>query len=83
MKALGEVQPKFGADNQELESLYINGIVHHSKEFKNVSDTLARLVEQTRNSERTPIMSVRHIYFDVNIFLDPRSGFVLLLLLRL
>lgn len=61
MKALGEIQPKFGADNQELESLYINGIVPHGKEFDNVRDTLERLVEQTRHSERTPIMSVRYI----------------------
>ena len=59
MKALGEVQPKFGADNQELEELYINGIVSHGKEFENVRVTLERLVEQTRSSERTPIMSVR------------------------
>lgn len=59
MLALGEVQPKFGADNQELQTLYANGIVPYGREFEDVSATLSRLVEQTRSSERTPIMSVR------------------------
>lgn len=64
-RALGEVQPKFGADNQELQTLYANGIVSYSQEFEDVRTTLGRLVEQTRLSERTPIMSVR---------LPPRRG---------
>lgn len=54
------MQPKFGADNQELQTLYANGIVSYSQEFEDVRTTLGRLVEQTRLSERTPIMSVRH-----------------------
>ncbi|CAM9657769.1 unnamed protein product [Pylaiella littoralis] len=57
-RALSEVQPKFGADNQELQTLYYNGIVSYGQEFEDVRTTLDRLVEQTRNSERTPIMSV-------------------------
>lgn len=57
--ALGEVQPKFGADNQELSALYSNGIVSYGPEFDDVRTTLERLVLQTRVSERTPIMSVR------------------------
>lgn len=59
MLALGEVHPKFGADNQELQTLYANGIVTYGPQFKDVVTTLERLVEQTRVSERTPIMSVR------------------------
>lgn len=58
-RALGEVQPKFGADNQELQTLYANGIVPYSQQFEDVRTTLGRLIEQTRLSERTPIMSVR------------------------
>lgn len=61
-KALEEVLPKFGADNQELQTLYANGIVPYGKEFQDVRVTLERLVEQTRLSERTPIMSVRTTY---------------------
>ncbi|CAB1103703.1 unnamed protein product [Ectocarpus sp. CCAP 1310/34] len=57
--ALCEVHPKFGADSQELETLYANGIVPYSQEFDKVQVTLGRLIEQTRLSERTPIMSVR------------------------
>ncbi|CAM9819042.1 unnamed protein product, partial [Ectocarpus fasciculatus] len=56
--ALNEVHPKFGADSQELEALYANGIVPYSKEFDELQVTLGRLIEQTRLSERTPIMSV-------------------------
>ncbi|CAN0246375.1 unnamed protein product [Ectocarpus sp. 4 AP-2014] len=56
--ALCEVHPKFGADSQELETLYANGIVPYSQEFDEVQVTLGRLIEQTRLSERTPIMSV-------------------------
>lgn len=61
MMALGEVHPKFGADNQELQALYANGIVPYGGEFEDVRVTLERLVEQTRMSERTPIMSVRSL----------------------
>jgi DNA helicase TIP49 (TBP-interacting protein) len=35
-----------------------NGIVHYGAAFEDISVTLKRLVEQTRNSERTPLMSV-------------------------
>lgn len=59
MRALDEVHPKFGADSQELSALYANGIVPYGSEFEDVRVTLGRLVEQTRVSEKTPIMSVR------------------------
>lgn len=56
--ALTEVQPKFGAKNAELTALFRNGIVHHGPAFTDLCTTLRRLVEQTRSSERTPLMSV-------------------------
>ncbi|KAG5179613.1 P-loop containing nucleoside triphosphate hydrolase protein [Tribonema minus] len=56
--ALCEIQPKFGANNEELSAMYRNGIVHYGPAFEDISSTLRRLVEQTRTSERTPLMSV-------------------------
>ncbi|CAM9366574.1 unnamed protein product [Discosporangium mesarthrocarpum] len=58
MNALGEVQPKFGADNSALESLFANGMVNYGPNFQRISTTLKRLVEQTRTSARTPLMTV-------------------------
>ncbi|CAM9579204.1 unnamed protein product [Phaeothamnion confervicola] len=56
--ALGEIQPKFGANNEELGALFRNGIVHYGPAFDAIATTMRRLIEQVRGSERTPLMSV-------------------------
>jgi vesicle-fusing ATPase len=56
--ALDDVDAKFGAKNQELKSLYRNGFVPYGENFDFLMNTLDRLVEQVRSSEKTPIMSV-------------------------
>ena len=45
-KALGDVEPKFGAKPQELRALYRNGIVPYDDGFDNLMTTMVRLVEQ-------------------------------------
>jgi len=57
-KALGDVEPKFGAKPQELRALYRNGIVPYDDGFDNLMTTMVRLVEQVRSSAKTPLMSV-------------------------
>lgn len=56
--ALADVEPKFGAKSQELKALYRNGFVPYGESFDFLMSTLDRLVEQVRNSEKTPLMSV-------------------------
>lgn len=56
--ALDDVDAKFGAKSQELKSLYRNGFVPYGENFDFLMNTLDRLVEQVRSSEKTPIMSV-------------------------
>lgn len=58
-RALEESVPAFGnKNNEELQSYYSNGICNYGGSFSILWDTLQRLVNQTRNSERTPLMSV-------------------------
>ncbi|CAM9358990.1 unnamed protein product [Heterosigma akashiwo] len=56
--AFAEIEPKFGANAQELGALYRNGVVHHGAQFDALATALRRLVDQVRSSDRTPLMSV-------------------------
>jgi len=58
VRALGDVQPKFGAKSQELKTLYRNGFVAYGDTFDNLMATFDRLVDQVRFSDKTPLMSV-------------------------
>jgi len=57
-RALGDVEPKFGAKSTELKAMYRNGFVTYGESFDMLMNTMNRLVEQVRTSERTPLMSV-------------------------
>jgi vesicle-fusing ATPase len=57
-RALGDVEPKFGAKSQELKAFYRNGFVPYGDSFDMLMATMERLVDQVRTSERTPLMSV-------------------------
>lgn len=57
-RALGDVEPKFGAKATELKAYYRNGFVPYGDSFDMLMGTLERLVEQVRVSDRTPLMSV-------------------------
>ena len=56
--ALNDVETKFGAKSQELKALYRNGIVPYGESFDSLINTLNRLVNQVRLSDKTPLMSV-------------------------
>jgi len=57
-RALGDVEPKFGAKATELKAFYRNGFVPYGDSFDLLMGNLERLVEQVRVSDRTPLMSV-------------------------
>ncbi|CAE7450018.1 Nsf, partial [Symbiodinium microadriaticum] len=58
-KALLEVLPAFGQkNNEELTHLYRNGIVDYGAAYSMLNETLLQLVNQSRVSERTPLMTV-------------------------
>jgi vesicle-fusing ATPase len=57
-RALGDVEPKFGAKSTELKAFYRNGFVPYGDSFDMMMGTLERLVEQVRVSDRTPLMTV-------------------------
>lgn len=56
-RALGDIEPKFGAKSTELKAFYRNGFVPYGDMFDGLMSTLERLVKQVRTSERTPLMS--------------------------
>jgi vesicle-fusing ATPase len=57
--ALLDTVPAFGnKDNREIATFYSNGICDYGLAHREQWDTLYRLMQQTRNSVRTPLMSV-------------------------
>jgi vesicle-fusing ATPase len=58
VRALGDVEPKFGAKSNELKAIYRNGFVTYGESFDMLMSTMQRLVDQVRVSEKTPLMSV-------------------------
>jgi len=58
IRALGDIQPKFGAKSRGLKELYRNGFVNYGEGFDFLMGTFNRLVEQVRFSNRTPLMTV-------------------------
>ena len=57
-QALNDVEPKFGAKNTELKAMFRNGFVPYGDIFDSLMETMDRLVEQVKLSEKTPLMSV-------------------------
>ena len=57
-RALQEVQPAFGLEKDELSIRFRNGIIEYSEEFKKLYAELMTMVDQVRNSDQTPLMSV-------------------------
>lgn len=58
IRALDDVEPKFGAKAQELKAFYRNGFVNYGESFESLLGALARLVEQVRVSTKTPLLSL-------------------------
>ncbi|GAA5842585.1 hypothetical protein JCM3766R1_004865 [Sporobolomyces carnicolor] len=57
MNALDEVQPAFGVNEEELQQVVQNGIIHFDSHVHNILRDGKLLVEQVRTSERTPLVS--------------------------
>lgn len=58
-RAVNESSPAFGnKDNEEIASYHRNGICNYGITFDYVSSTINKLLSQTRNSSRTPLLSV-------------------------
>ncbi|KAM0751567.1 AAA-domain-containing protein [Meredithblackwellia eburnea MCA 4105] len=58
MQALEEVQPAFGVNEEELQSVVQNGIIHFADHIHNILRDGKLFVEQVRQSQRTPLVSV-------------------------
>jgi vesicle-fusing ATPase len=56
--ALGEVKPTFGVSEGILEDCMRNGIIHFSDEFESVYENGKLFIEQIKNSNRTPVVSI-------------------------
>ncbi|KAI5478765.1 vesicular-fusion protein Sec18 [Pseudohyphozyma bogoriensis] len=57
MLALDEVQPAFGVNEEELQSVVQNGIIHFGEHVHNLLRDGKLFVEQVRSSQRTPLVS--------------------------
>ncbi|GAA6023329.1 hypothetical protein JCM10207_006237, partial [Rhodosporidiobolus poonsookiae] len=58
MHALDEVQPAFGVNEEELQGVVQNGIIHFDEHVHSILRDGKLFVEQVRTSERTPLVSV-------------------------
>jgi vesicle-fusing ATPase len=56
--ALAEVKPMFGIDETDVASCIRNGIIKYSPEVERVLSTGQLFINQVRNSDRTPLVSV-------------------------
>jgi vesicle-fusing ATPase len=54
----GEAAAAFGVKAEALEALYRNGVVDYGPAFRELRNSLDRLVAQTRTSAKTPLMTV-------------------------
>eukprot|EP00604_Paraphysomonas_vestita_P003164 CAMPEP_0174821090 /NCGR_PEP_ID=MMETSP1107-20130205/5376_1 /TAXON_ID=36770 /ORGANISM="Paraphysomonas vestita, Strain GFlagA" /LENGTH=659 /DNA_ID=CAMNT_0016037761 /DNA_START=370 /DNA_END=2349 /DNA_ORIENTATION=- len=58
-RAVQEVVPQFGQkNNEEISNLCRNGLIAYGPSFDGLMHKLNQLLNQSRNSERTPLMSV-------------------------
>ncbi|GAA5993797.1 hypothetical protein JCM11641_006066, partial [Rhodosporidiobolus odoratus] len=58
LNALDEVQPAFGVNEEELQAVVQNGIIHFDQHIHSILRDGKLFVEQVRTSERTPLVSV-------------------------
>ena len=56
--ALDEVKPAFGVESESLERYKLQGIIPHGPEFDHLTKTCKTLVNQVKNSEKTPMVTV-------------------------
>ncbi|GMH39838.1 hypothetical protein BSKO_07742 [Bryopsis sp. KO-2023] len=56
-EALEEVKPAFGAQTDTLESHRMHGIISYGAMFDHLLHTCQRLIDQVRNSEKTPLLT--------------------------
>jgi len=58
-RALHECVPAFGnKDDAQIRTYYMNGICNWGTDFNDIWNTLHKLLAQTKNSIRTPLMSI-------------------------
>ncbi|GAA6053700.1 hypothetical protein JCM3770_003173 [Rhodotorula araucariae] len=58
LNALDEVQPAFGVNEEELQAVVQNGIIHFDAHVDSILRDGQLFVEQVRTSQRTPLVSV-------------------------
>jgi len=57
-RAIDETKPAFGLNADELSLHFANGIIPYGTSFNNMMTTLRQLVNQVRQSNKTPLLSV-------------------------
>jgi vesicle-fusing ATPase len=58
IKALEDVRPAFGVEESQLKNYIRNGIIPFGDGFTKVLDTCQKFLNQVRNSESTPLLSI-------------------------
>jgi vesicle-fusing ATPase len=57
-RALDEVTPAFGVDEQEFENCIRNGIINYGPKVEKLLHSCSLYVQQVKNSNRTPLVSI-------------------------
>lgn len=57
-RALKEIKPAFGVDNNELSNSIRGGIIEHGSRFSQVSKSCMDFIEEIRQSKTTQLLTV-------------------------
>lgn len=57
-RALDEIHPAFGVDNEEFSNCIRNGIINYGPRVEKLINAFATFVNQVRHSNRTPLVSL-------------------------
>ncbi|EFA80123.1 N-ethylmaleimide-sensitive fusion protein [Heterostelium album PN500] len=57
-RALGDIKPAFGVDEELFNNYAINGIINYGPAFEKIQQSGQTFIEQVKNSNRTPLVSI-------------------------
>lgn len=58
MAALKDIKPQFGVDEEDITRYIRGGIIDYGETFRHLYKTLQMLINQVKNSDQTPLLSV-------------------------
>eukprot|EP01133_Synstelium_polycarpum_P003686 gene3686-4242_t len=57
-RALDDIKPAFGCDDEQFRNYAINGIINYGHIFEKINQSGTNFINQVKNSNRTPLVSI-------------------------